>query len=53
MWGYESLGDYETLQAAMEADPRWDKFISAIWELGAIQEQNIKMLRPASFSPIQ
>lgn len=53
MWAYESLGDRETRRAAMEADPRWDKFISEIWELDAIQEQNIKMLRPASFSPIQ
>ena len=53
MWAYESLGDRETRRAAMEADPRWDKFISEIWKLDAIQEQNIKMLRPASFSPIQ
>ena len=53
MWGYESLGDRETRRATMEADPDWRKFIQEIWELDAIVEQNIKMLRPVPFSPIR
>ena len=53
MWGYESLGDREKRRAAMEADPRWDQFMNEVWELEAIQTQEIKMLRPAGFSPIQ
>ena len=53
MWGYESLADRETRRATMEADPEWKRFIEEIWDLEAIQEQNIKMLRPVSFSPIR
>ena len=52
MWGYASLGDREARRANMEADPAWGKFIQEIWDLDAIVEQNIKMLRPVSFSPI-
>lgn len=53
MWGYDSLGDREARRARMEADPRWDQFIDEVWSLDAIVEQNIKILRPASFSPIK
>lgn len=53
MWGYESQGDREARRANMEADPEWQKFIQEIWDLEAIQEQNIKMLRPVEFSPIR
>ena len=53
MWAYESLGDREKRRAQMEADPHWKAFIREIWELDAIVEQNIKMLRPASFSPLR
>ncbi len=53
MWGYDSLGDRETRRAAMEADPRWDRFIDEVWALDAIVEQNIKILRPADFSPMR
>ncbi len=53
MWGYESLADRETRRATMEADPEWKRFIEEIWDLQAIEEQNIKMLRPVSFSPIR
>ncbi len=53
LWGYESMADRETRRAKMEADPAWRKFISEIWDLDVIVEQHIKLLRPASFSPIQ
>ena len=53
MWAYESLGDREIRRARMEADPDWQAFIREVWELDAIVEQNIKMLRPASFSPLR
>ena len=53
MWGYENMGDRETRRANMEADPAWQKFISEIWELDAIVEQHIKLLRPVSYSPIK
>lgn len=53
MWAYQSLGDRETRRARMEADPAWEAFIQEIWDLDAILEQNIKMLRPVSFSPLR
>ncbi len=53
MWAYESMADRETRRARMEMDPAWGKFIAEIWELDAILEQHIKLLRPVSFSPIQ
>lgn len=53
MWGYESMGDREQRRAAMAADPVWQKFIGEIWSLEIIQAQEIKFLRPASFSPIK
>ena len=53
LWAYESLGDREIRRAQMEADPAWETFIREIWDLDAIAEQNIKMLRPVSFSPLR
>ena len=53
MWGYESMGDREQRRAAMDADPEWQRFIDEIWSLDIIQTQEIKFLRPASFSPIK
>ena len=53
MWAYESLGDREARRARMEADPDWKEFIRGVWELDAIVQQDIKMLRPTSFSPLR
>ena len=53
MWAYESMGDRERRRAAMEADPAWQKFIGEIWALEIIQSQEIRLLRPAAFSPIK
>lgn len=53
MWGYENMGDRERRRAAMEADPEWQRFIDDVWSLDIIQAQEIKFLRPASFSPIR
>ena len=52
MWAYESLADREQRRANMEADPDWLTFIEEIWELDAIVEQKIKMLRPVPYSPL-
>ena len=53
MWGYENMGDRERRRAEMETDPEWQKFIQEVWSLGIIQAQEIKFLRPASFSPVK
>ena len=53
MWAYESMGDRERRRAELEADPAWQKFIGEIWSLEIFQAQEIKFLKPASFSPIK
>ena len=51
MWAYDSLADREKRRAAMSADPAWIKYIDEVWALDALVSQEIKILRPASFSP--
>ena len=35
----------------MAEDPSWQKFVGEVRELDAIQAQDIKIFRPAAFSP--
>lgn len=51
MWGYESVADREQRRAAMNADPAWKKYIDEVWAMDALVSQEIKILRPAPFSP--
>ncbi|WP_136661050.1 NIPSNAP family protein [Nitratireductor sp. XY-223] len=51
IWAYDSLADREARRAAMYADPDWQKFISEVWSLDAIQSQDVMIMNPAPFSP--
>lgn len=51
MWAYESLADREARRTAMYADPDWQKFITEIWALNAIERQDVMIMNPASYSP--
>ena len=51
MWAYENLADREARRAAMYADPDWQRFISEIWALNAIERQDVMIMNPASYSP--
>ena len=51
IWAYDSLADREARRATMYADPDWQKFISEVWSLDAIQSQNVMIMNPAPFSP--
>ena len=53
MWRYESMADREERRAALDANPDWQQFISEVWDMDAIQSQEIKFLKPVSFSPVQ
>ena len=53
MWGYESMGDREQRRAAMAQDPDWAAFIAKGDALGALKQQNNKLIAPTDFSPIQ
>jgi len=52
MWGYDSLADREARRTAMYADPAWQTFISGVWDLNAIQSQDVMIMNPATFSPM-
>jgi hypothetical protein len=51
MWGFESLDDRDRRRAAMNADPEWQKYISEIWSLGALEAQENRILKPTAFCP--
>ncbi|MNE87223.1 hypothetical protein D3C80_1843960 [compost metagenome] len=52
MWAYDSLADREARRSAMYADPDWQKFISEVWALDAIQKQEVMIMNPAPYSPL-
>jgi hypothetical protein len=51
MWAYDSLADREARRQSMYADPEWQKFITEVWSLDAIQKQDVMIMNPAPYSP--
>ena len=51
MWGYDSMADREKRRDALAADPIWQKYLEDLWAMDALVSQEIKLLKPASFSP--
>ena len=52
LWGFESLAERERRRKQMEADPEWPLFLNAVRELDVILQQETKLLRSVSFSPL-
>lgn len=52
LWRFASLADREQRRAALDADPAWHAYRARYRELDAIQKQDSKILKPASFSPL-
>jgi hypothetical protein len=52
LWAFDSLAERERRRKAMEEDPLWPGYVDALRELDVILEQETKMLRSVSFSPI-
>jgi hypothetical protein len=52
LWAFDSLAERERRRKEMEADPGWPGYVSALRELDVILEQETKMLRSVSFSPL-
>ena len=52
LWAFDSLAERERRRKAMEEDPLWPGYVDALRELDVILEQETKMLRPVSFSPV-
>ena len=51
MWGYESYGEREERRAKLQADPRWQDFLSRLQPL--LHTQQNRILVPVAFSPIR
>ena len=49
LWRYDSLADLEAKRAARDGDPRWGEYLAATE--GMVQQQEDRILAPASFSP--
>lgn len=49
IWMYENAGDREAKRAAMQADPDWLAYTQASAELGALEKQENKLMRPVDF----
>ncbi len=50
IWVYDSLADRQQRRDALDADPAWRAFKDG--NRGTFVEQEVKILKPASFSPI-
>jgi hypothetical protein len=49
IWAYTSIADREERRARMAADPEWKAFLAT--NNGTFVQQEIKILKPTSFSP--
>ena len=51
IWAYANLAEREARRSAMSADPAWQAYIRAVWELDAILTQDVMVMKPAPASP--
>ena len=52
LWAFDSLAERERRRKTMEDDPQWPAYVNALRELDIVLEQESKILRSASFSPV-
>lgn len=53
MWAYDDQGARERQRDAMNADPDWQDFRTAVGESGLIDYQDTKILKPVPFSTLK
>lgn len=49
IWVYENAADREKRRAAMQSDPEWQDYLKRSRELGALVQQNNKLMTPVDF----
>ena len=49
IWAYENAGDRETRRGAMQADPDWIRYTQESAKLGALINQENRLMRPVDF----
>ncbi len=52
LWGFESLAQREQCRQQMEQDPGWALYRDALRELDVIVQQESRILKSVSFSPL-
>ena len=52
LWAFESLAERERRREEMVADALWPAYVNELRELDVIVEQETKLLKSVSFSPI-
>jgi hypothetical protein len=52
LWAFESLADRERRRKALEEDSGWPTYVDALRALDIVLEQESKILRSATFSPV-
>lgn len=53
IWAYENAADREKRRAAMQADPDWIAYTQESGKLGALIDQNNRLMRPVEFFPLK
>jgi hypothetical protein len=51
LWGYDSYAQREERRARLQADPRWQEFLTRLQPL--LHTQQNRVLIPTAFSPIR
>ena len=51
LWGYDSYAEREARRSKLQADPRWQDFLSRLQPL--LHTQQNRILVPTAFSPIR
>ena len=51
IWVYADAADRAKKRAAMQADPDWQAYVAASGELGALINQENKLMNPVDFYP--
>ena len=52
LWGFDSLAERESRRKKMEEDPGWTLYREALKALDVIVQQESKLLKSVSFSPV-
>ena len=52
LWAFDSLAERERRRKAMEEDAGWPAYLEALRSLDVVLQQESKILRSVSFSPI-
>ena len=53
LWGFDDLNERQRRRAEMAKDPAWHDFMRRNEELGALMNQESKIVIPVGFSPIK